>query len=278
LLGGCGGSSNAAPATTGDATPAATGTTTPADSASPDGDTVTGVYLLGGSSARECIVGNADWTAQIEQLGGPPVHARDLGTSNQTFARDGGLVAAMPKGPTLVLIGITVGRFTSEPATMLTTAPASDKAAVRSKAEVEHRYKVGGVRSAADKRGLAEAWAAERYPLFKKHLAANVDELRDLVAFSRERGFTPVLLELPLDLEAAGDALRPARAKYTAACHDLAESEGVPYVSFVDEVAIPSAHFYDLFHLVGPGRDVWQKRLSQEIVDILAQQQTGGQQ
>ena len=43
----------------------------------------------------------------------------------------------------------------------------------------------------------------------------------------------------------------------------------MPYLDFNRELAIPSADFYDLSHLVEPGRVLWQKRLADELVTLL---------
>jgi hypothetical protein len=270
---GCARSTATGPASTGSPVAGAAGARTPrpAVAEAPRTD----VYLLGGSSARECIVSNSGWADAIARLGGPPVRTRDLGASYQTFARDAQLVAAMPKGPALVLIGINLGRFTAEPETAVTAPSAAARSAVESEEEVEHRYAIGQIYSDSEKRRLAQRWVRERYPLFERNFAANMVTLRSLVAFCRERGFTPVLLELPLDLPAAEEDLAPARNRYLAACRDLAASDDVPFVSFLEEVEIPSGHFYDLFHLVGPGREVWQDRLAQEVAETLETREAG---
>jgi hypothetical protein len=230
------------------------------------------VYLLGGSSARECIESNASWTAAIEEAGGGPARARDLGTSNQTFSRDGGFVAAMPDGPTLVLIGVTVGRFTPEPEDFIDSPTSEGEDAVQSTAEVEHRYKPAGRHSVATKQDEAAAWTAERYPLFEQNFDGNLDALRQLVDLCRERGFTPAIVELPLNLDIAGEAFAPARQRYLDACRELDAQGAAPFVTFVDEVAIPNQHFYDLFHLLKPGRAVWQPRLAEEAARLIRDQ------
>ena len=49
----------------------------------------------------------------------------------------------------------------------------------------------------------------------------------------------------------------------------LARVQGIPYVDFNRELALPSADFQDLSHLVEPGRVLWQKRLAEELVTLL---------
>ena len=54
-----------------------------------------------------------------------------------------------------------------------------------------------------------------------------------------------------------------------AACKAVAAAENVPSVSFVAEAHVPNAGFYDLWHLVQPGRVTWQKLLSAKTAELL---------
>jgi hypothetical protein len=65
------------------------------------------VYLLGGSSARECIVSDADWSTATSAQAGRPVAAFDLGTSNETFAQTEQIILHLPQVPALVFIGVS---------------------------------------------------------------------------------------------------------------------------------------------------------------------------
>ncbi len=71
------------------------------------------LYLLGGSSARESIVGGASLAAEIRKDGGPRVAAYDLGSINQNFAESLSVVDAAPDTPAWLLVGVNLGRFTS---------------------------------------------------------------------------------------------------------------------------------------------------------------------
>ena len=44
---------------------------------------------------------------------------------------------------------------------------------------------------------------------------------------------------------------------------------GIPYITFLDELDIPTGEFYDLLHLVEPGREKWQARLAEETAKLL---------
>ena len=72
-----------------------------------------GLYLLGGSSARESIVSGDALAAEIAELGGPRVAAYDLGAINQNFAESLSVVDSVPDTPAWLLVGINLGRFTA---------------------------------------------------------------------------------------------------------------------------------------------------------------------
>ena len=72
-----------------------------------------GLYLLGGSSARESIVSAQALAAEVKQLGGPRVAAYDLGSINQNFAESLAVVDSVPDTPAWLLVGVNFGRFTA---------------------------------------------------------------------------------------------------------------------------------------------------------------------
>jgi len=81
------------------------------------------VYLLGGSTARESITSGSGLAAEIKKDGGPTVQAYDLGSINQNYGQDVAIVDNAPKIPSIVLIGVNVGRYTPSPgASMMQTA------------------------------------------------------------------------------------------------------------------------------------------------------------
>ncbi len=72
---------------------------------------VPGIYVLGGSSARESIVGGESLARRVEEAGGPPVVAYDLGSMNQNFAQSLAVADNVPL-PALLVVGVNLGRFT----------------------------------------------------------------------------------------------------------------------------------------------------------------------
>ena len=155
--------------------------------------TVPCVYLLGGSAARESITSEPGWTAQIRAMGGGKVRALDFGSSSQSFKNDLKIVNAMPAVPTIVLIGLNVGRYTSIPP----ATPASAARGLRGGVYDPHRFHVGQQLSDAAKRGIVRQWLAVKYPRFRQRYAGNNATLRALIVLCQERGFYPVLVELP---------------------------------------------------------------------------------
>jgi hypothetical protein len=229
--------------------------------------TVPVVYLLGGSSARESITYEPAWTAQIRSLGGGKVRALDFGSSSQSFKNDLKIVNAMPAVPSLVLIGLNVGRYTSIPPTTAARAVSGLRGSVYD----PHRFHVGDQLSDAAKRGIVRQWLAVKYPRFRERYAGNNATLRDLIALCQERGFYPVLVELPANLHIIGHAWDGARDRYRRGARTAAADFGIPYVDFVAHIGLVSSDFVDVAHLVEPGRAKYQRRLSKLVVARLNQ-------
>ena len=133
----------------------------------------------------------------------------------------------------------------------------------------QHHYTQKGIRTTGQKKRLVAKWNAERYPVFRRNLAYNLAMLEQLVARCEQRGVKAVIVELPLNEDAVKGRFDEAIAQYRAPVRALARERGVPYLDFNRELAIPSADFHDLSHLVEPGRVVWQHRLAQELVRLM---------
>ena len=79
---------------------------------------------------------------------------------------------------------------------------------------------------------MLDKWLTERYPLFRRNHDGNRAMLAELVEASRERGFYPVLVDLPLDLEIAGDRLDEPRADLPGGLPQGRRQEaGIPFCS-----------------------------------------------
>lgn len=232
------------------------------------------VYLLGGSAARECITTERAWSAQIEALGGGRVRALDFGSSSQAFKHGVTIVRAAPDVPSVVLIGLNVGRYTSIPprAAELPAASAAVPPSARGGSAYDpHRFHSGDQLTDAAKRGIVRTWLAVKYPRFKRRYAGNAAVLRELIAVCQDKGFFPVLVELPLNLPVVRHSWDAARDSYRRGARSAARDAGIPYDDFIARIGLVSNDFVDVSHLVESGRAKYQRRLSHVVVTRLRQ-------
>jgi hypothetical protein len=141
----------------------------------------------------------------------------------------------------------------------------------------QHRYTRRRNHSVAEKEEMVQAWLTERAPVYHRWLAYNTDMLEALLRRARERGVDVVLMELPLNLEIVGDSWDADLRAYRQRVRRLAREYGVPYVDFNPELRIPNEYFHDIDHLVEPGRVIWEDRLAEELVPLLAGQGTAAE-
>ena len=224
------------------------------------------VVLLGGSAARESTIDDDSWRAQIAAKGGPATAAFNLGSSNRTLAQNVALVKALPEVPTIVYIGVNLGSFTSAQKTARISLPEPDATLPPYR---QHRYSRSHILTTANKRMLVEAWRADRYPVFKRNFATSAGVLEKLIKVCQARGMKPVLFELPRNTAVIGGKLDAPTTRYRDTCKALGKKYDVPYVSLVAAAELPNSSFYDLWHLVEPGREVWQSLLSAKTAALL---------
>jgi len=225
------------------------------------------VILVGGSCARECTVSDTDWAAQIERRGGPEVVTYDIGSRNQTFYEDVALVKGLPADVrTIVYIGVNLGRFTS-PYTRkdVPLTPQPEKSAHHS----QHHYSKAHILSLARKKALVADWMKRRYPVFKARYTYNLEQLDRLIRACQHRGFHPVMLDLPRNMAVIGDAFYRPIQRYHQGCRALAKKYDIPFVNFVREARLANRDFFDLAHLVEPGRVKFQRLLSDRTIRYL---------
>jgi hypothetical protein len=228
------------------------------------------VILLGGSAARESTISDSSWRAQIERSGGPATLAWNMGSRNRTMAQNVAIVQHLPKGVhAIVYIGINLGSFTSAQKKASIILPSPAPAAVT--LQQPHQYGTADVLSTSKKKALVQQWLADRYPVFKSNFSTSTAVLTELVTTCRDRGYKPVLFELPRNNAVIGGALDAPTTKYRAKCKKLAAAYGIPWVSLISAAKLPNGDFYDLWHLVEPGRTVWQKLLSAKTAILLKQ-------
>lgn len=229
------------------------------------------VLLLGGSSARESTVDDASWAADIVRLGGPPVTVYNLGCRHDTFAEDLEIVKLLPKdAPMLVLIGVNLGRFANpqRPAPPVTLPESMDPPPAYS----QHIYSVTKrVQPRETKASAVLYWLKVRDSQFVDRFGYNLGVLDRVVEACRQRGLRPVLLDLPRDLEVIGRAFDGQVGRVKAGCSVIAETHGIPWLTPVRASGLEDADFFDLWHLVEPGRVKYQARVSFKLVSLLHQ-------
>ncbi len=242
------------------------------------------VYLLGGSAARESTINDKNWAAQVRRLGHRRVRAFNLGSNNQTYAQGITVVNDLPAVPSIVLIGVNLGRYTATPVNVATKGgeqpiadPGGRPDAGRSAGRYydQHEYSVAEILTDAQKRASVRWWLADRYPFFKENFAGNTAELEQLIEACQARGLHPVLLELPLNLPIVRHAFDKPRKRYRNSCRALAKKYGIPKIDFLRKAGLVSGDFYDLFHIVEPGRVKWQLQLSKTVVSLLERYDMG---
>ena len=221
-------------------------------------------YLLGGSAARECTVSDESWRREIRAAGGPDVLAFNLGSTNQSFDADMGMVRAMPKAPSVVLIGINLGRYTSAPEKPY-KPPAAGPDLTLAQVDEYEQHKFDEHHILRDERKVSiieDYWLGGRQAEYDEHFAYNAGRLRALVALCKRRGLHPVLVNLPLNFATIGHRLDAQRERYRQDCLAVSRELGVPYVDFVADVPFVTRDFADNWHLVPSGRAKWQRELS----------------
>ncbi len=234
------------------------------------------VYLLGGSAARESTVSDRSWRREVERAGGLRVEAFNLGASNQSFDHNITMVERLPAAPSLVIIGVNVGRYTNgapDPPGSVVPLPlrgfSTPSGGVTIEPYAQHRFTVDRIDGPEKKRELLDIWERERYPVFRKAFEYNAGRLDALVAACLDRGFHPVILNMPLNLEIIGDRMDEPRARYEQQCRAVAARYDVPFIDWVPRIDLASQDFMDNWHLVEPGRAKWQAELSALTVAML---------
>jgi len=227
------------------------------------------VILLGGSSAREATIGDDDWAAQILGLGGPHVLAYNLGAKHDTFVLDREVAELLPQNmPAIVYIGINIGRFCSSPSDPWLDLPDPK---IPPDVYAQHIYSIDKrIQSASLKRFYVKYWLKARWPEFKVRYRYNLGVVESVVRVCLQRDLHPVLVDLPRDLPIIGHSFDAPVSAYKAGCKGLAAEYSIPWLTFVATSRFVDRDFFDIFHLVEPGRVKYQRLLSEKTVRLLA--------
>ena len=132
----------------------------------------------------------------------------------------------------------------------------------------QHHYTLSGIRTPAQKERLVKKWSATRYPVFRRNLAYNLAMLEQLVTRCRAARRARRHRGAAAQRGRRQGPLRRGHRPVPEPVKALAGEHDVPYLDFNRELAIPSADFHDLSHLVEPGRELWQTRLAEELVTL----------
>ena len=221
------------------------------------------VYLLGGSTSRESVTDESGWSRGLSTRLGRRVAAWVVSSSCQTFVEDARVVNSLPKDRGVALITVGLSRFNMEhvPATVPRTA-------VRTTPPGpwwQHHYDARRPLSLSVKQQLVQKWRDDHLEGFTERYPDRLAELETLIQACLDRGIRPVLLEMPLNVVAVRDDLDDVLTTYRQGCTDLATRYDIPYLDFLGALGLPSADFYDLWHLLPHGRARWQNRLSREL-------------
>ena len=194
--------------------------------------------------------------------------AWNMGSRNRTMAQNLAIVKALPPhANALVFVGVNVGSFTSTQKTATIALPSPAPAGSEISLQQPHQYTKSSILSPSKKRAAVQQWLSQRYPVYKANFSANAAILEKIIKLCQTRGFKPVLLELPRNSAVIGSSLNTPTARYRDKCKQLAAKY---HITWVPQLAgLPNADFYDLWHLVEPGRVIWQDRLSAKTAALL---------
>ena len=236
------------------------------------------VYYLGDSIARESVISDRSWTAALVRkaaaAGKIDVYAaRGVAGHNQTFGMDEKIVEGLPPTPDrqprgIVLIGVGISRFIGPPTPM---APASLEPPAPGLQPplspwAQHHYDDRRPLALTRKRELVPRWMERRWAGFAANKRANVAAIQRVITLCKSKGLRPIIVDLPLDLRVVGSGLDRPRIAIRDAMNGLARRNGIRYIHFNKSLNLPSSAFWDLHHLLRPGYERWQARLSAELV------------
>ena len=210
------------------------------------------VVLLGGSSARECTVLDDDWERQIERRSGYVVDAYNLGSKHRSYAQDLAFVKLLPADvPTIVYIGVNLGRFCLPVSSSVRSrCPAPRPAVPLPTARVLQQAHPELLHEALLRLVLARG----PLPGVPRQLRSELGMLQKIIRACKRRHLRVALLDLPRDLPVIGSSFDGPVSRYHAGCASLARTWDVPWLHFNAAARFADRDFFDIFHLVEPGR------------------------
>ena len=105
--------------------------------------------------------------------------------------------------------------------------------------------------------------------LYRQNADYNFAMLEEVLKLARERGYSVVLYDQPLNASAAGPTWNGVVPAYRKRARALAARYAVPYVDIERGVKLTDGDFADLFHLLAPARLKWQPVMARELASTL---------
>ncbi len=137
---------------------------------------------------------------------------------------------------------------------------------------LQHKYSQARISTPSVKEKYVHRWLSQQGRpggAFDQYFAYNGELLDAMVRLAESRGFQVVLMEVPENKAVVGARFDRYKQVYQPFLRDLAAKDGASYVDFVPSLDLPNDDFFDLTHLVEPGRVKWQGALVEAIAPIL---------
>jgi len=135
----------------------------------------------------------------------------------------------------------------------------------------QHLYSVDNIVSDEGKRKKVAEWLRDKQPQMHERFDYHLGILDLALKRARELGLEAGLLEQPLNRSVVNEDYLEIDHEVTRRIRALAESRGAALVAPHPTPAIPSSGFYDLTHLVEPGRDVFEQALADSVVGLIGE-------
>ena len=130
-------------------------------------------------------------------------------------------------------------------------------------------YSTDHIQSYAEKRYYVSYWLSARYPEFRANYSGELGMLQKIIRACKRRHLRVVLLDLPRDLPVIGSSFDGPVSRYHAGCSRLARAWDIPWLHFNAAAQFVDRDFFDIFHLVEPGRVKYQSILSDRTIRLL---------
>jgi hypothetical protein len=105
--------------------------------------------------------------------------------------------------------------------------------------------------------------------LYRKYADYNFAMLEEVLDLARDRGYSVVLYDQPLNASAAGPDWAGVVPAYRKRATQLAARYDVPYLHIERRVELNDLDFADLFHLFAHGRAKWQPEMARQLAGAL---------